>query len=72
VPTESESFLERSGITTPGSKANIAAIGLGAGCGVLVLVVVSALAMWLLHRHRRSGSRAHRRDSMVKLGQQGD
>lgn len=72
VPTESESFLERSGITTPGSKANIAAIGLGAGCGVLVLVVVLALAMWLLHRHRRSDSRAHKRDSMVKLERQSD
>lgn len=70
VPTESESFLERSGITTPGSKANIAAIGLGAGCGVLVLVVMLALAMWLLHRHRRSGSRACRRDSMGKLERQ--
>jgi hypothetical protein len=72
VPTESESFLERSGITTPGSKANIAAIGLGAGCGVLVLVVVSVLAMWLLHRHRRSGSGARRRDSVVKLERQGE
>jgi hypothetical protein len=72
VPTESESFLERSGITTPGSKANIAAIGFGAGCGLLVLVVISVLAMWLLHRHRRSGSRALRRDSMVKLERQSD
>jgi hypothetical protein len=72
VPTESESFLERSGITTPGSKANIAAIGLGAGCGVLVLVVILALAMWLLHRHRGSGSRARRRDSMGKLERQSD
>jgi hypothetical protein len=72
VATESESFLERSGITTPGSKANIAAIGLGAGCGVLVLVVVSVLAMWLLHRHRRSGSRMRRRDSIVKLECQSD
>jgi hypothetical protein len=72
VATESESFLERSGITTPGSKANIAAIGLGAGCGVLVLVVVSVLAMWLLHRHQRSSSRMRRRDSIVKLECQSD
>jgi hypothetical protein len=72
VATESESFLERSGITTPGSKANIAAIGLGAGCGVLVLVVVSVLAMWLLHRHQRSSSRVRRRDSIVKLERQSD
>jgi hypothetical protein len=72
VATESESFLESTGITTPGSKANIAAIGLGAGCGVLVLVVLSVLAMWLLHRHRRSGSEADRQDSIVKLERQGD
>lgn len=67
VPTESESFLESTGITTPGSKANIAAIGLGAGCGVLVLVVVLVLAVWLLHRHRRSSRRVDRRDADAKL-----
>jgi hypothetical protein len=70
VATESESFLESSGITTPGSKANIAAIGLGAGCGVLVLVVILAVAMWLLHRHRGRGRRVERRDSIVKLERQ--
>jgi len=72
VPTESESFLESSGITTPGSKANIAAVGLGAGCGVLVLVVFLAVAMWLLHRHRGRRRRAERRDSIVKLERQSD
>ena len=70
VPTESDSFLERSGITTPGSKANIAAIGLGAGCGVLVLVVVLAMMVWLLRRHRRSSRRADRQDANVKLERQ--
>lgn len=70
VPTESESFLESSGITTPGSKANIAAIGLGAGCGVLVLVVVLAMTVWLLRRHRRSSRRADRQDVDVKLERQ--
>lgn len=72
VATESESFLESTGITTPGSKANIAAIGLGAGCGVLVLVVVLVLAVWLLHRHRRSSRRADQRnaDADVKLERQ--
>lgn len=70
VPTESDSFLERSGITTPGSKANIAAIGLGAGCGVLVLVVVLAVMVWLLRRHRRSSRRADRQDANVKLERQ--
>ena len=70
VPTESESFLERSGITTPGSKANIAAIGLGAGCGVLVLVVTLAVMVWLLRRHRRSSRRADLQDSNVKLERQ--
>ncbi|KAM0704326.1 hypothetical protein Q7P35_008560 [Cladosporium inversicolor] len=72
VATESESFLESTGITTPGSKANIAAIGLGAGCGVLVLVVVLVLAVWLLHRHRNSSRRADQRDADadVKLERQ--
>ncbi|GAB7324873.1 hypothetical protein MBLNU13_g08698t1 [Cladosporium sp. NU13] len=71
VATESGSFLERSGITTPGSKANIAAIGLGAGCGVLVLVVVLALMVWLLRRHRRNSSRrADRQNANVKLERQ--
>jgi uncharacterized membrane protein YhiD involved in acid resistance len=70
VPSESESFLERSGITTPGSKANIAAIGLGAGCGVLVLVVTLAVIVWLLRRHRRSSRRADRQDANVKLERQ--
>lgn len=70
VPTESESFLDSTGITTSGSKANIAAIGLGAGCGVLVLVVVLALAVWLLHRHRRSGRRYDRQDVDAKLERQ--
>lgn len=70
VPTESESFLDSSGITTPGSKANIAAIGLGAGCGVLVLVVVLAMMVWLLRRHRRSSRRADRQDANVKLERQ--
>lgn len=53
--TESASFLERHNLSTPGSSANIAAIGLGAGFGAAVLVVISVMAMWLLHRHRRSG-----------------
>ena len=70
VPTESESFLERSGITTSGSKANIAAIGLGAGCGVLVLVVTLAVIVWLLRRHRHSSRRADRQDANVKLERQ--
>jgi hypothetical protein len=70
VPSESESFLERSGITTPGSKANIAAIGLGAGCGVLVLVATLAVIVWLLRRHRRSSRRADRQDANVKLERQ--
>ena len=68
--TESESFLGRTRVTTPGSSANIAAIGLGAGCGAVVLVVVSVMAMWLLHRHRRGGGRADGQDSDVKLERQ--
>lgn len=70
VPSETESFLERSGITTPGSKANIAAIGLGAGCGVLVLVVTLAVTVWLLRRHRQRSRRADRHDANVKLERQ--
>jgi hypothetical protein len=66
--TESASFLERHHLPTPGSSANIAAIGLGAGFGAVVLVVVSIVAMWLLHR-RRSNSR---RDEGVKLDRQDD
>jgi hypothetical protein len=69
--TESESFLRRTGVTTPGSSANIAAIGLGAGCGAIVLVVVSVIAVWLLHRHRGSSVKAFGRDSDVKLERQG-
>jgi hypothetical protein len=68
--TESESFLERTGVTTRGSSANIAAIGLGAGCGAIVLVVVSVVAMWLLHRHRRSRRGACGQDADVKLERQ--
>lgn len=70
VATESESFLESSGITTPGSKANIAAIGLGAGCGVLVLVVTLAVILWLLRWHRRSSKRVDPQDANVKLERQ--
>ena len=68
--TETESFLEQTGITTSGSKANIAVIGLGAGCGVFVLVVVSGLAIWLVHRRRGSSRRVDRRDANVKLEQE--
>jgi hypothetical protein len=69
--TGSESFLRRTGVTTPGSSANIAAIGLGAGCGAIVLVVVSVIAVWLLHRHRGSSVKAFGRDSDFKLERQG-
>lgn len=70
--TESASFLERHNISTSGSSANIAAIGLGAGFGAVVLVIIAVMAMWLLHRHRRSDRKeAGSDDENAKLEREG-
>lgn len=68
--TESASWLDKSGVSNPGSSANIAAIGLGAGFGAILLVVVSIMAMWLFHR--RTSSKDVYREEDGKLERQSE